>query len=251
MILVRFSSSHGLDVGHRADNTSVGCSTWPMICMLVVTRGGDLVCNVVHTGCTHCSEVHRDYRKTSAIANIMRRDQNNIPKTTLLPDDRAMFWRASSWRICIAAGDARIYWITSQRCLPQLRVLTSAACLINLAASTSALAAITLDSPILFWVAALERDCCNSTEKLMSLRRIDSMATPHFSAVASIWIRNEHLNEVTGGEYLRSRQLHEQDPPGRRLHFEGPKTGRQRRLIGKWNNRIYKNLLFHRLPDEG
>ena len=57
----------------------------------------------------------------------------------------------------------------------------------SLAASTSARAAMTLDSPIRFCVAADERDCWSSTEKLMSLRRIDSMATPHFSAVASIY----------------------------------------------------------------
>lgn len=68
----------------------------------------------------------------------------------------------------------------------------------SLAASTSALAAITLDSPIRFWVAADESDCCSSTEKLMSLRRIDSMATPHFSAVASIWMGQPMLNQAPG-----------------------------------------------------
>jgi hypothetical protein len=143
------------------------------------------------------------------------------PNTTLLPEVRAMFWRASSCRICMAAGEARIYSCSSlARILVhpenhddirrQLNRLVSAnhthsiyydddsPCLMSLAASTSALAAMTLDSPIRFWVAADESDCWSSTEKLMSLRRIDSMATPHFSAVASIWMGQQKLNQAPG-----------------------------------------------------
>lgn len=61
MILVRFFFFYGLDVGYRVDNISVGCSIWFMICMFVVIRGGDLVCNVVYIGCIYCFEVYRDY----------------------------------------------------------------------------------------------------------------------------------------------------------------------------------------------
>lgn len=101
------------------------------------------------------------------MSDTLNRD---LPNTTLEPAERAIACRASSWRICMAAGLARM----------------SAALLISLAASTSARAAMTLLSPIRFWVAADDRLCWSSAEKVMSLRRIDSIEIPHFSAVASI-----------------------------------------------------------------
>ena len=74
-------------------------------------------------------------------------------KMTLLFAALAIAWRASSWRICMAAGLARI----------------SAAWRIRRAASTSARAAITFDSPIRFCWAAEEREAATSAEKIMSL----------------------------------------------------------------------------------
>jgi hypothetical protein len=60
----------------------------------------------------------------------------------------------------------------------------SAACLINLAESTSARAAITLLSPSRFCCAALLKLALTSGEKMMSLMRMPSIATPHLSATS-------------------------------------------------------------------
>lgn len=73
--------------------------------------------------------------------------------TTLLDAVFAIAWSASSCRICMAAGDARI----------------SAACRMRRAASTSARAAMTFDSPIRFCCAADESDAATSGEKMISL----------------------------------------------------------------------------------
>jgi hypothetical protein len=71
-----------------------------------------------HTRTSHAVQIHRyckfKERCRPAVSEIldvgydrsMRRDS---PKTTLLPEVLAMFCRASSCRICIAAGLAKIY----------------------------------------------------------------------------------------------------------------------------------------------
>ncbi len=74
-------------------------------------------------------------------------------KTTLLFAPFAIDCSASSCRICMAAGDARM----------------SAAWRMRRAASTSARAAMTFDSPIRFCCAADDSDVATSGEKMISL----------------------------------------------------------------------------------
>lgn len=75
----------------------------------------------------------------------------------------AIPFRVSRYLICMAEDVFKI----------------SAASRMSLAESTSALAAMTLDSPILFAWAAEDKDSCNSFVNDRSLIKIDSILTPH------------------------------------------------------------------------
>jgi len=183
-----------LHVGHLTNES--GISSWSRprfgvdpslivvgVSRFVVSRRSDLLgCTTFHTCCPHSCEVHWDWtgqlNGMSKRRGTYRRWSLNLMIGPYSAMPRAV---GSAWQL-EKLGSGLQHKIR----LRGKGGHTSAACLMSLAASTSALAAMTFDSPIRFWVAADESDCCSSTEKLISLSKIDSIATPHFSAVASI-----------------------------------------------------------------